>query len=213
MGEIGETKGATGKGQQRLRRCTLRAQPSHLGTGRKIPQNSVIVRRRRSPSVLLCCFSSSLPAARARAAARCLGSGVRRTLSVVTSRFVVASPSRGSQAKFSFRHRFTLSTASETVKDLRSQTSAHPYAGSQSGSVSQSEKKNLIRGGGVSARAHSRLVPSCVALVRCVAFGRPKMSVWGHAGARSAPTKVACNPTYGTPALPPAPILFHTAWI
>ena len=54
MGEIGETKGATGKGQQRLRRCTLRAQPSHLGTGRKIPQNSVIVRRRRSPSVENC---------------------------------------------------------------------------------------------------------------------------------------------------------------
>jgi hypothetical protein len=25
-----------------------------------------------------------------------------------------------------------------------------------------------------------------------VAFGRPKMSVWGHAGARSAPAKVAC---------------------
>ena len=35
------------------------------------------------------------------------------------------------------------------------------------------------RGGGVSARAHA-----CVALGRCVAFGRPKMSVWGHAGAR-----------------------------
>jgi hypothetical protein len=43
------------------------------------------------------------------------------------------------------------------------------------------------RGGGVSARAHA-----CVALGRCVAFGRPKMSVWGHAGARSAPAKVAC---------------------
>ena len=213
MGEIGETKGATGKGQQRLRRCTLRAQPSHLGTGRKIPQNSVIVRRRRSPSVENCSavFRHPCPP-RAHAPPR-VAWGVVCGAPLVTYRLVVASPSRGSQAKFSFRHRFTLSTASETVKDLRSQTSAHPYAGSQSGSVSQSEKKNLIRGGGVSARAHSRLVPSCVALVRCVAFGRPKMSVWGHAGARSAPTKVACNPTYGTPALPPAPILFHTAWI
>ena len=28
---------------------------------------------------------------------------------------------------------------------------------------------------------------------------RPKMSVWGHAGARSAPAKVACNPTIRTP--------------
>ena len=36
------------------------------------------------------------------------------------------------------------------------------------------------RGGGVSARAHA-----CVALGRSVAFGRPKMSVWGHAGAGS----------------------------
>ena len=27
---------------------------------------------------------------------------------------------------------------------------------------------------------------------RCVAFGRPKMSVWGHAGARSRTSKVAC---------------------
>jgi hypothetical protein len=39
----------------------------------------------------------------------------------------------------------------------------------------------------VRARAHA-----CVALGRCVAFGRPKISVWGHAGARSAPAKVAC---------------------
>ena len=35
-----------------------------------------------------------------------------------------------------------------------------------------------------------------------VAFGRPKMSVWGHAGAGSAPAKVACNsfvdPFFGT---------------
>jgi len=46
---------------------------------------------------------------------------------------------------------------------------------------------SLERGGGVRARAHA-----CVALGRCVAFGRPKMSVWGHAGARSAPAKVAC---------------------
>ena len=45
------------------------------------------------------------------------------------------------------------------------------------------------RGGGVSARAHA-----CVALSRCVAFGRPKMSVGGQAGAGSAPAKVACNP-------------------
>ena len=37
---------------------------------------------------------------------------------------------------------------------------------------------------------------ACVALGRCVAFGRPKMSVWGHAGARSAPAKVACNPAF-----------------
>ena len=43
------------------------------------------------------------------------------------------------------------------------------------------------RGGGVRARAHA-----CVALGRCVAFGRPKISVWGHAGARSAFAKVAC---------------------
>ena len=34
---------------------------------------------------------------------------------------------------------------------------------------------SLERGGGVRARAHA-----CVALGRCVAFGRPKMSVWGH---------------------------------
>ena len=154
---------------------------------------------------LLCCFSSSLPAARARAAARCLGSGVRRTLSVTYSR-----SSRRLRAVHTLGLRL-----SQPVTDCERLTvpPRNPYAGSQSGSVSQSEKKNLIRGGGVSARAHSRLVPSCVALVRCVAFGRPKMSVWGHAGARSAPTKVACNPTYGTPALPPAPILFHTAWI
>ena len=33
---------------------------------------------------------------------------------------------------------------------------------------------------------------ACVALGRCVVFGRPKMSVRGHAGARSAPAKVAC---------------------
>jgi len=44
-----------------------------------------------------------------------------------------------------------------------------------------------MRGGGVRARAHA-----CVALGRCVAFGRPKMSVWGHAGARSRTPKVAC---------------------
>ena len=44
-----------------------------------------------------------------------------------------------------------------------------------------------LRGGGVRARAHA-----CVALGRCVAFGRPKMSVWGHAGARSRTPKVAC---------------------
>jgi hypothetical protein len=55
-----------------------------------------------------------------------------------------------------------------------------------------------MRGGGVRARAHA-----CVALGRCVAFGRPKMSVWGHAGARSAPAKVACafhspHPFFGT---------------
>jgi hypothetical protein len=46
---------------------------------------------------------------------------------------------------------------------------------------------SLERGGGVSARAHA-----CVALGRCVAFGRPKMSVWGHAGAGSPSSKVAC---------------------
>jgi len=50
-----------------------------------------------------------------------------------------------------------------------------------------------MRGGGVRARAHA-----CVALGRCVAFGRPKISVWGHAGARSAPAKVACN-SFTTP--------------
>ena len=104
---------------------------------------------------LLCCFSSSLPAARARAAARCLGSGVRRTLSV-TYRPVVASPSRG----------HTLGLLSQPVTDSERLTvpPRNPYAGSQSGSVSQSEKKNLIRGGGVSARAHSRLVT----VVRCL---------------------------------------------
>ena len=39
----------------------------------------------------------------------------------------------------------------------------------------------------MSARAHA-----CVALGRCVAFGRPKMSLWGHAGAGSPSSKVAC---------------------
>ena len=54
--------------------------------------------------------------------------------------------------------------------------------------LSTSAPNSLERGGGVRARAHA-----CVALGRCVAFGRPKMSVWGHAGrARSAPAKVAC---------------------
>ena len=44
---------------------------------------------------------------------------------------------------------------------------------------------SLVRGCGVSARAHA-----CVALAgpgglgRCVAFGRPMMSVWGHAASR-----------------------------
>ena len=52
---------------------------------------------------------------------------------------------------------------------------------------STSPTNSSERGGGVRARAHA-----CVALGRCVAFGRPKMSVWGHAGARSAPAKVAC---------------------
>jgi hypothetical protein len=50
-----------------------------------------------------------------------------------------------------------------------------------------SSTNSLERGGGVRARAHA-----CVALGRCVAFGRPKMSVWGHAGARSRTPKVAC---------------------
>ena len=49
----------------------------------------------------------------------------------------------------------------------------------------------------MSARAHA-----CVALGRCVAFGRPKMSVWGHAGAGSPSSKVACisflRPLFGT---------------
>ena len=35
----------------------------------------------------------------------------------------------------------------------------------------------LARGGDVSARAHT-----CVALGRCVAFGRPNISVWGSSG-------------------------------
>ena len=115
MGEIGETKGATGKGQQRLRRCTLRAQPSHLGTGRKIPQNSVIVRRRRSPSVENCSavFRHPCPP-RAHAPPR-VAWGVVCGAPLVTYRLVVASPSRGTQAKFSFRHRFTLSTASDRL--------------------------------------------------------------------------------------------------
>ena len=55
----------------------------------------------------------------------------------------------------------------------------------------------LLRGGDVSARAHT-----CVAWGRCVAFGRPNMSVWGHAGARSRTPKVACissfRPFFGT---------------
>ena len=54
----------------------------------------------------------------------------------------------------------------------------------------------LLRGGEVSARALN-----CVALVWCVAFGRPKMSVWGHAGAGSAPAKVACNTKFAHPNL------------
>ena len=54
----------------------------------------------------------------------------------------------------------------------------------------------LTRGGEVSARAHT-----CVAWGRCVAFGRPKMSVWGHAGAGSAPAKVACNTKVAHPNL------------
>ena len=53
------------------------------------------------------------------------------------------------------------------------------------------------RGGGVRARAHA-----CVALGRCVAFGRPKMSVWGHTGAGSPSSKVAyisfLRPLFGT---------------
>ena len=43
---------------------------------------------------------------------------------------------------------------------------------------------------------------TCAALGRCVAlsvaFGRPKMSVWGHAGAGSPSNKVACFPTIRT---------------
>ena len=54
----------------------------------------------------------------------------------------------------------------------------------------------LSRGGDVSARAHT-----CVAWGRCVAFGRPKMSVWGHAGARSRTPKVACNTEFAHPNL------------
>jgi hypothetical protein len=54
--------------------------------------------------------------------------------------------------------------------------------------ISFSRTNSLERGaGGVRARAHA-----CVALSRCVAFGRPKMSVWGHAGAGSPSSKVAC---------------------
>ncbi len=40
--------------------------------------------------------------------------------------------------------------------------------------------------------ALTRALPWAGVLSRCVAFGRPKMSVWGHAGARSAPAQVAC---------------------
>ena len=54
----------------------------------------------------------------------------------------------------------------------------------------------LTRGGEVSARAHT-----CVAWGRCVAFGRPKMSVWGHTGAGSAHAKVACNSKFAHPNL------------
>ena len=47
-----------------------------------------------------------------------------------------------------------------------------------------------MREGGWDVRARAL---TCVALGRWVAFGRPKMSVWGRAGAGSAPAKVACN--------------------
>jgi len=53
--------------------------------------------------------------------------------------------------------------------------------------ISFSRTNSLERGGGVRARTHA-----CVALGWCVAFGRPKMSVWGHAGAGSPSSKVAC---------------------
>ena len=74
----------------------------------------------------------------------------------------------------------------------------HSYAFSyQPPSPPSACTNSLDRGGGVSARAHA-----CVALGRCVAFGRPKMSVWGHAGAGSPSSKVACisflRPLFGT---------------
>ena len=210
MGEIGETKGATGKGQQRLRRCTLRAQPSHLGTGRKIPQNSVIVRRRRSPSVekdALLFFV--IPARRARTRRRALpGEWCAARAPLVTYRWSSRRLRAVHRQSFHFD---TGSHSPQPVTDCERLTVPNQRSPLRRLSVRLRQsvrKKESYKGwGSTSARAHSRLVPSCVALVRCVAFGRPKMSVWGHAGARSAPTKVACNPTYGTPALPPAPIV------
>ena len=54
--------------------------------------------------------------------------------------------------------------------------------GAKTAPVSQTVWQQDTSGGGwdVRARAHT-----CVALGRWVAFGRPNMSVWGHAGARS----------------------------
>ena len=63
--------------------------------------------------------------------------------------------------------------------------------------VSQSER------GGWDVRARAL---TCVALGRWVAFGRPKMSVWGRAGAGSAPAKVACNTQFAQPNLE---LIFH----
>jgi hypothetical protein len=65
-------------------------------------------------------------------------------------------------------------------------------------SISVSKFVPCREGGGEgSARAHT-----CVALGRCVAFGRPKMSVWGHAGADSPSSKVAI-PRFAHPYLEP----------
>ena len=75
-------------------------------------------------------------------------------------------------------------------------------------SVSQSVIwRQVSERGGWNVRARAL---TCVALGRWVAFGRPKMSVWGRAGAGSAPAKVACNTQFAHPNL--ELIWFFSCW-